>query len=385
MYSREASNQYSSVFSIVVPSTSPISDWKSERPLPSPLGPYLSHLHSLFPPPPFTPTHPVFKHLASFAVQHSAKLRQEAEAQINIFVKEKAKEVLNAEEGLRRQVEVLWVKFKEGAEKAEQERQPTSPRSPVSRQRELSTFSETAGTSSPKYGTPQPVRNFVPLEVPPTRSASATPATRVSSLSASLATSSFHHPKAKRSPPHSPAHSELSNGSHSPTSSLYPASSITLAPRPGGSTDANVLQFRRNAKDADAINANASYKYFMNLEEERARHKRAQEKIAAKKPERVEEKPILNVDSSSPKLLTNGKKPDQKKDPPEPAISKDTPNADNVASGSSKAREEKPTSPNNKGKRKVTFNIQPAIATINTEDARDTRPTSDTAGTVEPV
>lgn len=286
-------------------------------------------MKALFPPPPFSPTHPVFTYLSSFALSRSEQLRSVAEDQIATLVSQKIAEIEASEAELRCQVEILWTKFKEGIQNAEQDRRMATSRSPLSSPKDALLNTHTTG---PNTGTLSSVRDFVPLPVFPTRpSSSAVP--RMSSLSASLAKSPFHHPRYQNSPPHSPP---LSNGPLSDS-----GSSVTLTNKPGHPNGSNVLQFRRN--NNDAINTAASYRYFMNLEEEMARHKREQ---AAKHPEQTVTPNVEN-------LIQNGH------------------HARTSASGSgessAKSGDTKPSP--SKGKRKVTFDVKPDVVTIDKAEA----------------
>ncbi|KAJ7498470.1 hypothetical protein FB451DRAFT_1384279 [Mycena latifolia] len=267
----EASPQYSALFSLAIPiaASPPATPQPASEDAP-PVS-YLTHLSPLFLPPPFTPAHPVFVHLASLAKAESDAQRAAVEAYMAEVMRTKTAQLANTEALLRQQVETVWRKFREGLQSVEpldtsalaSPRSPRSPRSPASR-----AASGTVGTpASPTIsGTPVAVvREFVPLQVAPTRQAR--PAA-ISSLSASLATSGFHHPRAQQQPqgePTSPARPESTLSSSSRTLS---GSSITLAGSPRAlhpppapvrvfEEGASVLQFGRKL-DED-INTAASY------------------------------------------------------------------------------------------------------------------------------
>ncbi|KAJ7368793.1 hypothetical protein DFH08DRAFT_983290 [Mycena albidolilacea] len=279
----EASPEYSTLFSVAIPiETSPPSS--PEPPVEDgPQTSFLAHLPPIFLPPPFTSGHAVFVHLAALAKEESDAQRAMVEHEMAEILRNKTAQLARTESRLRRQVETMWRRFRDGLHSVEQMdlstslASPRSPRSPVSRS--ASGLGTPASPTIP--GTPVAVvRDFVPQPVAPTRQVH-TPVR--SSLSASLATSSFHHPRAQQqqepSSPRRPA-STLSSSSRT-----LSGSSITLAgsPRLQPSTTAparifpegaTVLQFVRNP--SEDINTAASYRYFQNLEEDIARNKREQ-------------------------------------------------------------------------------------------------------------
>ncbi|KAJ6515400.1 hypothetical protein C8R45DRAFT_956389 [Mycena sanguinolenta] len=278
----EASPQYSALFSLAIqmepsPPASPEPPAEDGRQTS-----FLAHLPALFMGPPFTPGHQVFVHLAAVATEQSDAHRAAVEHEIAEIVRNKTAQLARTEARLRRQVETLWRRFRDGRQSVEQTDTGTSPRSPRSPVfRSVSgNLGTPAGTTN--VGTPVAVvRDFVPLPVAPIRQVRP-PA--VSSLSASLATSAFHHPRARqqeRTPPARPD-SPVSTSSHT-----LSGSSITLtgSPRMQASTTAparifsegpSVAQFVRHPNDT-TINTEASYRYFRDLEEDMARHRRARE------------------------------------------------------------------------------------------------------------
>ncbi|KAJ7887479.1 hypothetical protein B0H14DRAFT_3082019 [Mycena olivaceomarginata] len=263
----EASPEYSTLFSVAIPiETSPPSS--PEPPVEDgPQTSFLAHLPPIFLPPPFTSGHAVFVHLAGLAKEESDAQRAMVEHEMAEILRNKTAQLARTESRLRRQVETMWRRFRDGLHSVEQMdlstslASPRSPRSPVSRS--ASGLGTPASPTIP--GTPVAVvRDFVPQPVAPTRQVH-TPVR--SSLSASLATSSFHHPRAQQqqepSSPRRPA-STLSSSSRT-----LSGSSITLAgsPRLQPSTTAparifpegaTVLQFVRNP--SEDINTAASYR-----------------------------------------------------------------------------------------------------------------------------
>ncbi|KAF8214059.1 hypothetical protein K438DRAFT_1956160 [Mycena galopus ATCC 62051] len=280
----EASPQYSALFSLAIP--------MEASPPPSPEPPaedgpqtsYLAHLPALFLPPPFTPGHQAFVHLAALAKGESDAHRAAAEREVAEIVRNKTAQLARTEAKLKRQVETLWRRFRDGQLSVEQMQMDTStsPRSPRS-----PTFRSASGNlgtpaSPTNPGTPAlaVVRDFVPLPVAPTRQVSR-PA--ISSLSASLVTSGFHHPRAQQPEPTSPVRPASTHSGSSRTLSGSESTTLAGSPRMQLSTtaparifaEASVLHFPRNANDD--INTAASYRYFQNLEEDLARSRRARE------------------------------------------------------------------------------------------------------------
>jgi len=104
----------------------------------------------------------------------------------------------------------------------------------------------------------------------------------------------------------------------------------------------NVLQFKRNVNED--INTQASYRYFVDLEEDMRRYKQSRED--AKNPEATESRPSRPPDPSSSKERTRIQVV-------EPTVKTSEPQA-----------EATPSRGRDKGKRKVTFDVKPAVVTI---------------------
>ncbi|KAJ7126475.1 hypothetical protein C8R43DRAFT_1240605 [Mycena crocata] len=368
----EASPQFSALFSLAIP----IAASPPTSPQPSiedgPQVSYLTHLPPLFLPPPFTPAHPVFIHLAALAQAESDAQRAIVERHMAEVMRAKSAELAHTESRLKRQVETVWRKFREGLQSVDQPdvnslaspRSPRSPRSPTARV----TSGNVGIPGSPTIaGTPVAVvRDFVPLQVAPTRQSR--PAA-ISSLSASLATSGFHHPRAQTQEPTSPVRPESTLSSSSRTLS---GSSLTLAgsPRMQATGTApvrifeegpSVLQFGR--KIDDDINTAASYQFFQNLEADMARSKREQqlresEKQAPPPVASSSAAPLRDAEASRAGPSTvNGK---GKKN----GVERADENAEQVEDRSGSSVRDK-----GKGKQRkvVTFQSQPAVVTIKRE------------------
>ncbi|KIY42899.1 hypothetical protein FISHEDRAFT_68277 [Fistulina hepatica ATCC 64428] len=320
------SPRYSPLFSIVLPElTSPLISAEPipESPTPSPSQQpcsFFSDVPPVFPPAPFTISHPVFQHLAGIAKKKSDSLRAAAHAKLEAIVKTEIAEVQHAELALRNDVELLWHIF----------------RSSVTQHQLHSSSSPHSLLSDENGSSVTHTREFVPTasiqqhpSLPP----------RMSSLSASLAASGFHHPRAGETP--SPPTSPSSTPSAAEVGSLATSSSITMTftalpihPRTAG-TAASVLQLQRNVDES--LNVATSIQV-RQLEEEMA--KRHQELQEAKRHS------LLDRSSA---LTGNGKSPGQS-------------NTTVQAKEGDAPATHDPTSP--KGKRKVTFDIQPTVATV---------------------
>ncbi|PFH49246.1 hypothetical protein AMATHDRAFT_5063 [Amanita thiersii Skay4041] len=352
----ESSLHYSHLFSLVLPELPPLATAQATisdiavvsavtPPTPSEQVHYLDKLKPIFPPAPFTPSHPVFLHLASRASDRSEAIRASAEEYIAQVVKQKMAEVEQAEEELKNQVDALWFKFKASLEKHKGEKsKPTS--------RSFSPRVATDGTHDLPRSATIAVKEFVPVSVPPVRTISPSRVPQMSALSASLATTTFHHPKTVND---SRPMRVLINGSDSRSSShsserTGSATLVRSPPREGGS---NVLQFPRNIDDHR--NTAISFKYFMDLEEEIERKKRERLEEMNKKHRQVESQAGPSHRPSNAAVVNGEDRAQEKaqKDA-EKQVQVDT-------EGSVVESGEKTPS---KGKRKVTFDVEPAIVTI---------------------
>ncbi|KAF8204689.1 hypothetical protein BJ912DRAFT_840667 [Pholiota molesta] len=279
----QASSSYASVFSLALPQTvnslppSPVVDKEMLTPerIPSPQTSkteYLSHLRPIFLQPPFTSSHPIFVHLAGLATEKSQELRAAAEQRIADFITAEVAGVESREKELRQQVETLWKNFRRNAETIQQER--STPSRGVSGVARALSRPSVNGVLSPSHiSSSVTIRNFTPEPISPQRHSTSTSAPRVSALSASLATTKFHHPRALEE--QSRSRSRSRSPSSNETSSLLSPQSLTSTLAPSIRGDGlSILQFAPNTNDD--INTQASYRYFLNLDEERARYKAAQ-------------------------------------------------------------------------------------------------------------
>lgn len=381
-----SSTSYSPTFSLVLPSRptpSIRSDTQDDgRSLQSsgssPLQEhYLSHLRPLFPPAPFTPSHPVFVHLSSIATAKSQEIRSASEERLAQAVRRETEEIEEAEVELRREVEILWKKFRESVDE-QQRSQHTATR--TGRRDSDAWSGTTVGENSLKLGTVA-IRDFVPIRNGAARSPPSKSAPHMSSLSASLVTSSFHHPRGRseqqasssrpaplsdRSPPAyasnppSPA-SSLGQSLSSPSTS----SSRSLSARIGAERGPILAPFKRNMdQQRDAA---ASFRYFT-IEAEMEKANLAKKQQEAGPPPGV--LPPTQSGSGEEKrgTNTNGVKTRPKERSGSPVsrrAERSTSTTRTVATDSTEGS----AGPENtlKGKRKVTFDVKPDIVTIKRE------------------
>jgi len=126
---------------------------------------------------------------------------------------------------------------------------------------------------------------------------------------------------------------------------------LTILPQ-GESSDgpnSNVLKFKRNINDT--INTAASYRYFIDLEEEVVRHREHQVQN-----ERKQEEPDQNQAGGSSHVAESSNDAQKHKKQP-PGSRSDAEHADTISRGREKV----------KGKRKVTFDVEPDVVTIKRE------------------
>ena len=311
----------------------------------------LPALRPLFFPPPFTPSHPIFLHLASIANEESQNLRGTAEQRIADFVKAEMAAIEAGEQSLRHQVEVFWTMYKDHLNALQGE--PSKQTSNVARTSVSHSAFGPGGMGAVISSCSVSIRNFDPVPIsPPLSPLSSGP--RTSALSASLATSTFHHLNNNEARTHSSSYC----GS---TSTLSTSSeSATLIPDAVPAATNNILQFKRNINDD--INTQASYRYFVNLEEDMARYKRSQEAAMKEQQEaqagkRVQQAP---TQAESSGINTNGKLNHK-------AVVQATKPQTTTEDGSAKHEESTSPRERGKGKRKVTFDVEPAVMTSKTE------------------
>ena len=334
----------------------------------------LPALRPLFFPPPFTPSHPIFVHLASIANEESQNLRAAAEQRIADFVKAETATIEAREQSLRHQVEVFWTTYKDHLNGLQGE--ISKPTLNVARSHVSHSGFGPGGLGAVISSSSVSIRNFDPVPIfPPLSPPSSGP--RTSALSASLAISTFHHLNTNEAHTNSSGYSESAS---SRTLSTTYSKSPSLNPDAVPVANNNVLQYKRNI-DSD-FNTQASYKYFVNLEEDMARYKRNQETALKVHQDAEAGKEALQaptqVESSS--VNTNG---NLKHKTAGQATKSQTTTEDG------NARLEETISPGGRdmGKRKVTFEVEPAVMTIKTkaEGKKDEDVTTDQDSGGKPI
>lgn len=317
------------------------------------------------------------------AEKQSQLIRAAAEQAIQETIKAKVADVEQAEAQIRDQVENLWKHFRAGINKYEEP--AATHRRHSSQSRERNQWPTINGHKLPVP--PVSIRNFdasSSVYAAP-RLESTTPA-RVSALSASLATSGFHHPRAGQpSPPQIPSPS--SSVTHVPTEDT--ASSHTLASRSLPATagimaageGSSVLQFRRTINDS--INTAVSYRYFRDIDQDMARHREEQQQRRRSQADQAQAQqptgpgtaaaagPTTNgVNRSSARNSQGERVPqatNENGNPGEAEVQQAT-----AVEGSNQVAEggglvDASGGARGRGNRRVTFDVQPAVVTINPE------------------
>ncbi|KAI0700789.1 hypothetical protein BC835DRAFT_1518032 [Cytidiella melzeri] len=318
----------------------------------------LPYIPNLFPPPPFTPTHPVFVHLSGLATAESERLRSDAEDQLRKIVEDKVAELKAADAKLKQGVENLWLTFK--ASVADVDNASNKPRPSISRQ------SISKHGHSQVNGVPASVRvqDFEPAAVPPPRMPVAASAPTVSALSASLATtSSLHHAMAARSGSSSRDTTRPQSASRASTRSTDSPSTASAGVLIDGEAEIREA-YRRNMDQS--LDFATSYKYMMDIG---AHVQGRRQEVPGTVPEEDE---ANNIPSPSSSAVPRGRSPRASKS----AIKKPKAEGNSTPATASQrtssedgehhaAVAEAPTTP--KGKRKVTFDVKPEVTIIASE------------------
>ncbi|KAI0268231.1 hypothetical protein BC834DRAFT_968437 [Gloeopeniophorella convolvens] len=339
----EASEAYSPIFRVLLPacaaSPAPIPDYAaSQLPSSEPRQPdapltVLPPLSPLFPPPPFVPSHPIFGHLSAVAVRQSDALRQKAEEDLAQIVQARVSEIGKQEDELRRQVQLLWVAFREAEAALAQERKVRTP----DKQQTAGASSSTAAPA-PRAGTdsrrlsPVAISDFVPVSTSRPPSSAAREAAP-SALSTSLATSSFHHPRAAAEDRRSASPVAASLASPATLSSTLVESVLHRD---------SIRRDMREQKDVAT-----SFRYTVDMEAERnarARQSQSLSNIRSPPPRASVKLPAGDDKPSTSKAVAERSEP-----VPAPSTPKRQAPLDDLPSPS-----------RSKGKRKVTFDIKPA-------------------------
>lgn len=370
----ESAPGFSKTFNIVLPSGEFIPPKVEESLLSPPQTPrnnsptlpeeILPHLPDLFPPPPFTPAHPVYQHLSSIAAAESQKLRADAEEYLRSLFKAKIAELQAAEANLKHNVDNIWYNFKGVVEKLEEEE--AAPGQLRLRNRASGSRSRHAPTASVR------VTDFVPAPSPPPRNHSTPSAPAQSALSASLASSNLQDAMARRGRTGSPA-DPTSPSRTARTDSPSTASSRTLGIAINGQADIREA-LRRNMDES--VDMATSFKYMMDLEAEMEGMRKPTLGDVAE-----EEEPVNDIPSPITNAAPRGRSP--RAGASKSAIKKPKTNGD---SGPVKEQGTPPAqtaaqdngAPNEggtpKGKRKVTFDVKENVKVIADANSKERSP-----------
>lgn len=220
------------------------------------------------------PSHPVFAHLSSIALKASEHLRSLAEEQVTAIVRDKFSELEKADDELRQNVEELWRRFVENLGEVEKQ---LGHKVNETRKRD-SSRSLSLSTSTPLVS----VRDFLPTpSTAPRMMSPSSSRSKVSSLSASLAASGFHHVRSVQGPTETRERSLSGSPRSPPPYSSHPSSldsadgrisssldsSPELSPRTNGD---NIVQPFKRTMDETRDTA-VSFRYFRILEADATR------------------------------------------------------------------------------------------------------------------
>ena len=310
----------------------------------------LPAVRPLFFPPPFTPSHPIFVHLASIANEESQNLRGAAEQRIADFVKAETAAIEAREQSLRHQVEVFWTTYRDHLNALQGE--PSKQSLNVTRSYVSHCGPGVLGVVISNSSVS--IRNFDPVPISPLLSPPSS-GPRTSALSASLATSTFH---LDTNTNEASTHSSAYSGSATPSTTY--SKSPTLIPDAVQVANNNVLQYKRNVNDD--INTQASYRYFINLEEDMARYKLSQE-VALKGQQEAETGKLARQQIPTQAGFSSFNSNGNLKHVTVQATKFQSTTEDGCAN------HEEIVSPREreKGKRKLSFDVEPAVMTTKME------------------
>lgn len=288
------------------------------------------------------------------------------------IVKVKLAEIEEAEGQLRKDVEAIWRGFREGLGKVGHKRSLSGTRS--TKRKSSGNWQEDVTPGGSRPSPARVVREFNPVPSP-RRVASPTQTQRMSSLSASLANSSFHHPRAlveqnkgavpqqesrpSESPHEPPPYSSQpsSPASSKGYSSLSTPSSRSMSILANG-VETPLKPFRRNMDQAN--DTATSFRYFTILEADslRARHQDAEAQddtaqgTSGNDGGKAEPSEASANGSNSKK--SNGSESHSRK-------------ASSRTEGGREPAEIQEADNGSKGKRKVTFDVKPEVVHIKRE------------------
>lgn len=384
---------YSKLFCVVLPGGTPpsVASATSEDEVPgaeNARGPseqpkrHLPELPALFLPPPFTPSSVIFSHLSALATQQSQKLRDEAEEYIAQVTERKVSEVLRAEAALKREVDLIWDRFRENLKFQQQAEASRQAASPVRRRSSVSGHVRTSSNPTPGTSASVRISNFV---LTPTQSRRSSPTHRQaapSALSASLKTSGMHYPGPQREvngngngngnasltprvgdSPHSPGRSSTTRV-HSPSTASSRTAAVFI------DAEASIREAYRREMDESKDMA-TSFRYTQVLEAQ-MEQQRLQALAEAQAASPSEASPLVPSTSSQVPLDGAATTAVAARSPrvQRSAIKKATANANRSTSPQGKGKEGAVADDQKdpKGKRKVTFDVKPDVAIISKDE-----------------
>ena len=272
------------------------------------------------------------------------------------------------ESELRGQLETLWRTVREELRKYEKERDEGLLTSWQTRRRSMSP----RGRSSSFAGTPAVIREFVPSTYSGQRM-SRPSAPRQSALSASLATSAFHHPKAQQGEASATPVNESRNALPSPPPYVSNPSSPTrsVGSATSDSEAGMPMSLKRNMNET--IDAAATYRWYV-IEEQEAERRKVKERIA-----KGERKEAGKASDEKPREKDSIKANDIGGS----EVSKETKVHKEISDEASTVDSKQSKSDGKKGKRHVSFKSEPAVVTIKREvnDEKDELPLEGAEGT----
>lgn len=374
---------YSKLFQIVLPGGTPPSaasqTSEDEAPeaenarRPSEQGKkHLPEMPALFLPPPFTPSNIVFRHFSTVAIEQSQRLRDEAEEYIAQVTQQKMVEVLEAEAALKREVNLIWNRFRENLVLQQQAGTAGTAVNPVRRRASISGHVRAASNPTPGVSASVRISNFIPTPTQSNRSSPNRTGVVHSTLSASLKTSGMHYPGAT----HEVNGNRNGNGSLARVDENSP-------PSPGGSsttrvrspsiassrTIALVVDAETSIREAyrremdESKDMATSFRYTLDLEAQME-----QQRLEALAEEQAMSPPTASTSSPLPQgaLVTaaSGHSPRVHRS----AIKNTVAATDRPTSPKDKAKDSTEDHKEGKGKRKVTFDVKPEVAIISKDE-----------------
>ena len=375
----ELSTMYSKLLSVVLPGGTPPAAAASDHQIPDRVnarGPsedgksHLPELPPLFLPPPFTPSHVVFSHFARLASDHAQTLRDDAEEYIARLTEQKVAELMEAEAVLKKEVDLVWSRFRDSVRLHADAGTSGKGAMPMRRRSSVSGHGRSASQPVQAISASVRVSSFVPTPTHSTRT-SPTRAPVPSALSASLKTTSFHHPDALRpyngnGSTSSPRSSEgsISPPRSSPTRVQSPSTASTRTAAMTIDAETSIREAYRREMNETKDTA-TSYRYFMDLE-----HEMEQQRQQAAAEAEIASPPVASGSQAAPEDNKNpaggaGRSPRVHKS----AIKHAGGERSKSPKGKSKddGAADEPKDGNGKGKRKVTFDVQPEVTVIKDE------------------